>query len=192
MTRKQVLFTAVAAVLGFGLTPLFASQMPGMQMPATSQPDKNHKSLDAEMMDHQNEMQTLFAKLEKSFQAIVNAKDANGYVRDKSIVKAHEADLTEFRNAVRNHKLFLIDYEHKCGVNPKLQDAMIQHQQQMKAVLFDVVDSFYAYQDANDTSIDTPWAVEEALTAHRQALKELEDAITQHKQAMAQMMSKCS
>ncbi len=189
MTRKLFLTTTAVALLGLGMTPLFGLQMPGMQMPATSQP--NQKSIDAEMMDHQNEMQALVTKLDKSFQAIVNARDSNGYVRDKSIVKAHEADLTEFRNAVRNHKLFLIDYERKCGVNAKSQDAMVQHQQQMKAVLYDVVDSFYAYQDANDTSIDTPFAVEDALSTHRQALKELEDAVTQHKQAMEQMMKKC-
>ena len=34
--------------------------------------------------------------------------------------------------------------------------------------------------------------VEDALTAHYEALTELEDAIAQHKQAMAKMMSKCS
>ena len=192
MTRNQVLFTAVVAALVFGLTPLFASQMPEMKMPATSQPDKNQKSLDAEMMDHQNEMQSLFAKLEKSFQAAVDAKDANGYIRDKSIIKAHEADLTELRNAVRNHKLFMVDYESKCGVNSKQHDAMNQHQQQMKAVLYDVVDTFYAWMSADDHSIEVSEPVENALTAHREALKELGDAIAQHKQAMTQMMSKCS
>lgn len=192
MTRKSLVLTAMAAILGFGITPLFAIQMPGMQMPAKSQTGQNQKSLDAEMMNHQSEMQALLAKLETSFQAIVDAKDANGRVRDKSIVKAHEADLTELRNAVRSHKLFLIDYEGKCGVNSKQHDAMIQHQQKMKAVLFDVVDTFYTYMDANDSSIETSEPVEDALTAHHEALKELGDAIAQHKRAMAQMMKECS
>jgi hypothetical protein len=192
MTRKQILFAAVVAVLVCGLSPLLESQMPEKQMPATSQPDKNQKSLDAEMMEHQSEMQSLFAKLDKSFQAAVDARDANGYVRDKSIVKAHEADLTELRNAVRNHKLFMVDYAGKCSVNSKQHDAMNQHQQQMKSVLYDVVDTFYTWMSADDHGIDVSEPVEDALTAHRAALKELEDAIGQHKEAMAQMMLKCA
>lgn len=193
MSRKRVLFTALVALLGFGMTPLFASQMSGMQMPAASQNDKSQKSLDAEMMNHQKEMQTLLAKLQTSFQAIVNASDSNGYVRDKSIVKAHEADITALRNAVRNHKLFLIDYERECGVNSKQHDAMIQHQEHMKAILYDVVDTFSSYEDANDASIDQqPDPVEDALNVHRQAIKELKDAIAQHNQAMTQMMKTCS
>ncbi len=192
MSHKPVLFTAIVALLGFGMTPLFASQMPGMPMPATSQTD-SQKSLDAEMMSHQKEMQTLLAKLQASFQAIVNASDSNGYVRDKSIVKAHEADITALRNAVRNHKLFLIDYERECGVNRKQHDAMMQHQEHMKAILYDVVDTFSSYEDANDASIDQqPDPVEDALSAHRRAMKELGDAIAQHKQAMTQMMKTCS
>lgn len=188
MTSKSVVLTAMAAILGFGITLLFAIQMPGMQMPATSQTDQNQKSLDVEMMNHQSEMQALLAKLEASFQAIMDAKDANGRVHGKSIVKAHEADLTELRNAVRHHKQFLIDYEGKCSVNSKQHDAMIEHQQQMKAVLFDVVDTFYTYMDANDSTIVASEPVEDALTALREALKELGNAIAQHKQAMAQII----
>jgi hypothetical protein len=193
MSHKPVLFTAIVALLGFGMTPLFASQMPGMQMSTASQTDKSQKSLDAEMMSHQKEMQTLLVKLQASFQAIVNASDSNGYVRDKSIVKAHEADITAFRNAVRNHKLFLIDYERECGVNRKQHDAMIQHQEHMKSILYDLGDTFAAYEDANNTSIDQqPNPVEYAMKAHRQAITELKDAIAQHNQAMTQMIKTCS
>jgi hypothetical protein len=47
---------------------------------------------------------------------------------------------------VRNHKLFLGDYEHQCGVSSKQQDAMVEHQQQMKGALYDVVDPFDAFE----------------------------------------------
>ena len=167
MILRPVLLAASFTILGFGITPIFASQMPGMQMPAANPADPSRPALDAEMMNHQQEMQTLLAKLQTSLQSIVNARDGSGYVGDKSIVRAHEADLTELRNAVRNHKLFLIDEERKCGVKSSQQDAMIQHQQQMKAVLYDVVDTFYTYMAANDRSNDLAESVADALSAHR-------------------------
>ena len=191
MTHRPLFLAAALTTLGFGITPIFASQMPGMQMPAVSQADPSRPSLDAEMMNHQQEMQTLLAKLQTSLQAIVDARDGSGYFSDKSIVRAHEADLTELRNAVRSHKLFLIDEERKCGTNSSQHDAMMQHQQQMKAVLYDVVDTFYTYMAANDRSNDFAESVSDALSAHRQALKGFGDAIAQHQQAMAQMMKKC-
>ncbi len=115
MIRNTVSVTAVVTLLGFGMTPLFASQMPGMQMPATSQMDNSKNSLDAEMMDHQKEMQTLLAKLDESFKAITDARDEKGYVRDKAVFKAHEANMKALQDAARDHELFLGDYEHQCG-----------------------------------------------------------------------------
>ncbi len=111
-------------------------------------------SANAEMVNHQNEMQTLFAKLQTSFQTVVTARDGSGYVRDKSIVRARETDLTELQNAVRSHHLLLISDERKSDVNGKQYDAIMQHQQQMKAALYDVVDTFYVYMQANDRSND--------------------------------------
>ncbi len=197
MPRKPVFVTAVVALLGLGMTPLFAIQMPRMQMPATSQTDANQKSLDVEraMVNHQKEMQTLLANLDESLQAIAEARDAKGYVRDKAVLKAHEANIKALRNAVRDHKLFLSDYEHQCGVSSKQQDAMVEHQQKMKGVLYDVVESFDTFEQTNDEpnnpSIEVTMSIGLAFVTHREALKELEDAIDQHKQAMAQLMKKC-
>ncbi len=187
MTHKLFLSTTAVALLGLGTMPLFANQMPVMQMPAASQTDQSQSSPDAEMTNHQNEMQTLFAKLQTSFQAVVNARDGSGFVRDKSIIRAHEADLTELQNAVRNHKLLVVSADRKSDVNSKQHDAMMQHQQQMKAALYDVADTFYVYMQANDRSNDFAESVTDTLNAHRHALKELEDAIAQQERAMSLM-----
>jgi hypothetical protein len=196
MILKTVFVTAVVTLLGFGMSPLFASQMPGMQMPATSQTDNNKKSLDTEMMDHQKEMQTLLAKLDESLKAITDARDEKGYVRDKAVLKAHEVNIKALRDAVRDHKLFLSNYEHQCGVNSKQQDAMVQHQQMMKGVLYDVVESFDTYEMTNDAPNNPNYTPIEdigpAFVAHREALKELSADIAQHQQAMEQMVKKCS
>ncbi len=200
MSRKPVLFIAVAVFLVLGGIPLFAKQMPGIQMPSANQPSQDQsaqKSRYAEraMMNHQKEMQTLLAKLDESFQAIGDARDAKGYVLDKAVLKAHEANIKALRGAVRDHKLILSDYERQCGVSSKQQDAMIEHQQQMKGVLYDVVDSFDALEQANDQpnnpNIVITMYIGEAFAAHREALTELADASARHEQAMAQMMKKC-
>jgi hypothetical protein len=193
--RGISLLTLLVAFASFGFAPLFAKQAPAMKMPAAGLGDHNKSSLDVEMTDHQNEMQALTTRLGESFQAIANARDAKGYVHDRAMLKAHEADIKALRNAVRDHKLFLSEYEHTCGVNSKQEDAMIQHQQEMKGMLYDVVETFDTYEytnDAPDNSYSTP--VEEiglAFDGHRAALKELTGAIAQHKQAMQQMMKKC-
>jgi hypothetical protein len=192
MPRKLFSFTAAAALLGFGLVPLFAIQMNGAQMPATGQSEQNQKSADAEMMAHQKEMQDLSTKLDSSFQVMVAATDSRGYVHDKAIVKLHEADIKALRNAVREHKLFLDTDDHQCSAGTKQADAMMQHQQEMKGVLYDVVDTFDTYQTADDSSIESSEPVEDALHAHRDALKEFTAAIAQHQVAMTQMMKACA
>jgi hypothetical protein len=198
MTRKLFLTTAAGILLGLGMTPSFGLQMPGIQMPASSQTDSHQKSLDVEwaMVNHQREMQALLVKLDESLQTITAARDAKGYVRNKAALKTHEANIKALRNAVRDHKRFLGGYEHQCGVTGKQQDAMVQHQFQMKGALHDVVESFDAFAQANDQPnnpyIYVTQSVEQAFTAHREALKELKDAVAQHTQAMAQMMNKCS
>ncbi len=134
----------------------------------------------------------MIAQLETSLQAIFDAKDANGYVRDKSTIKAHEADIVRVRNAARNQKLFLIVYEDKCGADSRQHDHIIQIQQQLKAALYDVLDTLDLYQIVNDSSIEASQTAQHILDSHREALKELADAITQHEQAIAQMMRRCS
>ena len=200
MSRKPVLVIAVVVLLGLGRTPLSANQMPGMQMPSASVPSqdqKDQKSRDVEwaMVNHQKEMRTLVAKLDESFQAITDARDAKGYVRDKAVLKTHQANIKALRDAVRDHRLFLIDYEHQCGVSNKEQDAMAEHQQKMKGVLYDVVESFDTFEQTNDQpnnpGIEVTMSIGLAFVTHREALRELVDANGQHEKAMAQMMKKC-
>lgn len=192
MPRKLFSTVASLAILGSCIVPLLASQMPGMPMAPATQLNQSKASLDAQMMSHQEEMQTLLAKLQASFKAIADARDATGYPADKSLLKTHEADIAEFRSAVRSHKLFDVTYEQQCGANGKQKDAMIEHQQQMKGVLYDVVDTFAQYQAADPSSSEISATVGMAFDEHKGALKELADAIAEHKQAMAQMMKKCS
>lgn len=191
MTRKLLVTATAVALLGFGRAPLSAGQLPERRL-AAGHIDESQELRNADIIDHQNRVQGLIAELEASLQAIVDAKDANGYVRDKSIVTAHEEDIVTLRNFVRNQRLFLIVYESKCGADSRQHDHIIQLQKQLRAALYDVVDTFDVYQSANHSSIATSQTVEQILDSHREALKELEASMTQHEQAMAQMMRKCS
>jgi len=191
MTRNLLLVSTAVAALGVGGSHLFAAQPSETKMAAATRIDEGQKLRDADIIDHESRMRALIAKLETSLQAMVDAKDANGYVRNRSIVKAHEMDIVTLRNAVRNQKLFLIVYEDKCGADSRQHDQIIQLQQQLKATLYDVVDTFDSYQIVNDSSTEASQSVEPSLDLHREALKEAADAITQNEQAMAQLMKKC-
>lgn len=186
-------FTTGLILLAFWVNPLSAIQMP----PQLSAVQKEHgtKSLDAEMANHQQEMQALTARLNQSAQIIANARDAKGYVHDKAIIKAHEVDIRAFRNSFRDHKEFLKTYEDVCGVNGKQHDAMVQHQQMMKSVLYDVVETFDTFEISNDgpnnPNVVITVYVGPAFDLHQNALKELTGAVAQHQQAMTEMMSKC-
>src|ERR1017187_8796764 len=105
MTRKLFVIVTGVVLLGLSTAPLCAGQLPETQA-AAGQIDESRKLLDADIIDHQNRMQALIAKLDRSLQAIVDAEDATGHVSDKSIVKTHEADIVTLRNAARNQKLF--------------------------------------------------------------------------------------
>jgi hypothetical protein len=95
----------------------------------------------------------------------------------------HESARARYQGATdggREHKPFLNSYQHQCGINSKQQDTMVQHQQQMKSVLYDVVDTFDTYEMTNDAP-DSPIyvAIEgigPAFVAYREALKELTGA----------------
>lgn len=150
MLRKLLQVTAGTAFLGFGTMPLLSLGPPAVQMTTAGYTDPSRKSLDDEMTNHQNEMITLTARLNESFQNIANARDAKGYVHDKALLKAHEVDIRSLRNAVREHKLFLGVYERQCGVTSKHEDIIIQHQHMMKAVLYDVVETFDTYEITNN------------------------------------------
>jgi hypothetical protein len=192
MFQKLLLSTAAVALLGVGVVPIFASQMPGMQMPDGTRTDQSQKTTDAEMMAHQSEMQGLLTRLDASFKAVADARNAKGYLPDKSILKAHEADISALRTAVRDHKLFVDWYEQQCGVISKQHDSMVQHQQQMKGILYDVVDTWEGYEKADGSTIEVSNTVGMAFDEHQRALKELAAAITQHQAAMVQMKKGCS
>jgi hypothetical protein len=192
MTRKVLVIATAVALLGLSRAPLCAGQLPDTQAAAAGQIDESRKLLDADIIDNQNRLRALIAKLDRSLQAIVHAEDANGHVSDKSIVKTHEADIVTFRNAVRNQKLFLIVYEDKCGADSRQHEHIMQLQQQLKAALYDVVDTFDLYQIVNGPSSEASQTAEHILDLHREAVKEVADVLTQHEQAMAQMMRTCS
>ncbi|HZC22924.1 MAG TPA: hypothetical protein VE866_06260 [Candidatus Binatia bacterium] len=191
MQRKSCVSTTLVIFLGLALLPPANSHAQSMPMPAGSQGTQAQKYHE-EMMSHQKEMDDLLARSQKDFQAVVTAKDARGYVRDKAVLNVYKADLDALRDAVRQHKLLTADYVGWCGPEDKKHNAMMEHQQRMKSLLYDLVDTFDTYVKADDTSIDQPFAIEEAFDAQQDALKEFADAIQQHKQAMTQMMAKCS
>ena len=185
--------TASLILLALCVNPLTAIQVPSRSSAVQKEPGT--KSLDVEMANHQQEMQTLTARLNQSAQIIADARDAKGYVHDKAIIKAHEIDIRAFRNSFRDHKEFLKTYEGPCRVNGKQHDAMVQHQQMMKSVLYDVVETFDTFESSNDGPNDPNIVVTEyvgpAFDLHQNALKELTGAVAQHQQAMTEMMSKC-
>ncbi len=192
MTRKLILIAIAVALLGLSRAPLCAGQLPETQAAAAGQIDESRKILDADIIDHQNRLQALIAKLDMSLQAIVDAEDANAHVSDKLIVKAHETDIVTLRNAARNQKLFLIVYELKCGADSRQHDHIMQLQQQLKAALYDVIDTFDLYQVVNGPSSEASQTAEHILDLHRETLNNVADVLTQHEQAMAQMMRTCS
>lgn len=191
MTRKILVIATAVALLGLSRAPISAGQQPDTQTAAAGQIDESRRLLDADIIDHQNRMQALITKLDKSLQAMVDAEDATGHVRDKSLVEAHEADIVTMRNTTRNQKLFLILYEQKCGADGEQHDHIMQLQQHLKAALYDVVDTFDLYQIVNAPSSGTSQTAEHILDLHREAVKEVSVVLLQHEQAMAQRMKQC-
>jgi hypothetical protein len=192
MLKHVLTSTAAVVLLGLGVVPVCASQMPGMQMPQKIQTGSDQKTADAEMMAHQVEMQGLLARLETSFKAVADARDTKGYLPDKSILQGHEADISALRTAVRDHKLFVNLYKEQCGVNSKQHDSMVQHQEQMKGILYDVVDTWEGYIKADASGAQVSDSVGLTFSQHQGALERLSAAITQHQTAMAQMKKGCS
>ncbi len=187
-------FPAALVLQVLCVIPLSAIQNPS---PSIALQQKHFaKSVDIEMADHQQEMQTLTARLNHSAQVIADARDAKGYVRDKAIMEAHAIAIKALQNSFRDHKKFLKTYESACGLNGQQHDAMIQHQQMMKSVLYDVVETFDTFEDSNngpnDPNIEVTKYVGPAFEAHRDALKELTGAVAQHQKAMEEMMTKCA
>ncbi len=152
-------------------------------------------SQDAEMMNHQSTIGALTIKLEESFHAIADARDAKGYVQNKAVLKAHEANIKVLRTAERNPRIFLTENYRQCSANNLPQNSIAQYEQQMKGVVHKVVESFYTFEQTNDqqnnSEIYVTMYIGEAYAAHCAALKELTDTTTQYEQAVAQAMKQC-
>lgn len=198
MKRYLSFSTTFLLLFGIALFPLSHSRAQTTRTPAVNQGNEDLRRIHSEMTRHQKEMDNLLAKLQKDFETVVPSKDAYGYVHDKSAVRVYKADLEALRNAVREHKLLTADYKRWCGqlftldyrhwCSSKEDDAMVLHQQQMKAALYALFDTFDTYVKADDSSIEgSPEKIKDALDAHRNALKDFADAIHDHEQAVAQL-----
>jgi hypothetical protein len=193
MTRKLMPLLAIVLVAGIGTLGLNAKQTSAPQTPAV-QAGVDRSAMSVEMMSHQRDMQSLSIKLADSFQAVGRARDGEGYVKDMSIVKAHETDIKALQKSFREHRQFLKIYEHKCDVNSKQLDVMIQHQQAMKAMLYDVVESYDTFEITNekDPNDSVTEYIRPAFEKHRAALQELTTVIAEHEQAVAHMVKSCN
>lgn len=193
MTRKLVPLLAIALVAGAGTLGLSARQTSARRTPVV-QALSDKSAMSAEMMEHQRDMRALSVKLADSFQAVAKARDGEGYVKDMSIVKAHGTDIKALQKSFREHRQFLKIYEHKCKVNSKQLDVMIQHQQEMKAMLYDVVESYDTFEVTNerDPNDSVTEYIGPAFEEHRAALRELTTVIAQHEKALANMVQSCT
>lgn len=204
MTSKSFISAAFPMFLGFVLLPFFGGRAMAQQTSLTIENNQGQSRVGTEMISHQHLMEDLLALLQKDFQTVVASKDANGYVHDKAAVKAYKAELEGLRDAVRQHRLFAADYERWCGESftsdyrhwcgpDKKQNAMAEHQQRMKGILYDLSETFDTYVAADNHSIEGgPDKIEDALAAHRDALNDFANAIQDHEQAMTQMMAHAS
>ncbi len=204
MRSKSFISTLFPMFLGFVLVPFFGGRAMAQQTSMATGNNQDQTRVDTEMLSHQHLMEDLLAILQKDFQAVVDSKDANGYVHDKAAVKSYKAELDGLRDAVRQHRLFAADYErwcgqsftsdyeHWCGPDTK-QNSMAEHQQRMKAIAFDLSNTFDAYVTVDDHSIEGgPNKIADALDAHRAALVDFANAVRDHEQAMTQMMTHAS
>ncbi len=204
MRSRSFIPTLFPMFLGFVLVPFFGGRAMALQTSTQTENNQDQGRVGTEMMSHQHMMEDLLAILQKDLQAVVDSKDANGYVHDNAAVKAYKADLDGLRDVVRQHRLFAADYERWCGQSfttdyehwcgpDKKQNAMAEHQQRMKAILYDLSNTFDTYVTVDDHSIEGgPNKIEDALDAHRRALVDFANAVRNHEQAMTQMMTHAS
>ena len=194
MKLKQLLLTTTFALL-VGTAPLCALQAAGTQMSSTTGTTHSQKLLGAETLSHPGTIAALTIKLDESFRAINDARDAKGYIKNKTALKVHEANIKALRNGLRHHAIPASNDEYQCEASGSQQDAAVQCEQQIKALVHDVAESFDTFEYTNDVP-DNPNStptmnIGPAYVAHREALKKLADAIAQHEPAMAQVMKTC-
>jgi hypothetical protein len=186
---------AITVALLLGMTPLFARQAPGPQTHAATGTDHLQMVSDAEIMSHPGTIAALTIKLDESFRAISDARDAKGYIKNRTALKTHEANIKALRNGLRHHTLLARNDEYQCAASGSQQNAAVECEQQMKRLVHDVGESFDTFEltnDAPDNPNSTPTMdIGPAYLAHGEALKKLADTIAQHEPTMAQAMRAC-
>jgi hypothetical protein len=194
MKLKQSLFTTTLALF-FGIMPLSALQSSGTQMASAAGTEHSKKFLGAETLSHPGTIAALTIKLDESFRAMSDARNAQGYVENQTTLKAHAASIKALRNGLRHHTLFAGNAEYQCGASDSQQDATLQCEQQVKSLVHDVAESFYTFEltddQPNNPNITPTMDIGPAYLAHREALKKLADTIGQLEPTMAQAMKAC-
>jgi hypothetical protein len=194
MKLKQLLFASIFVLL-FGITPLFAQQASGGQMHSFAGTDHSQKLFGAVTMSHPGTIEALAIKLDESFRAITDARDARGYIKNKAALKAHEANIKALRNGLRNHTLFTGNDEYQCGASGSQLDVAVQCERQITSLIHDVAESFDTFELTNDQPdnpiITATMDIGPAYVAHREALRKLAATIGQHEPALAQVMNTC-
>jgi hypothetical protein len=189
VTRKPFFPSKTVALYSFAMMLLLAAYpMLGSQATASNQAEASHRSYDAEMNDHENELKAFLTKLRLSFQAVTDSTDGNDHVNKPAVVKQHEDDIVALRGAVRDHHLFAIPTGHQCRPDNKEHANADRHQVRMEAVLSSVGSTFEDYKRANESP--TPGTAQKALDAHRQSLHDFAGAIDEHK-AILTALQKC-
>lgn len=111
-------------------------------------------------------LQTLAENLNLSFEAIADARNEKGYVRDTKLLKTHTANLKAFQKALKRNR-------------PK-DDGMAQ-------LFHDVKETYYAFEEANDAPnnpcIYITMDVRESFAAHTAILRRFTAAVSSETQS---------
>lgn len=203
MKHRSFVSALISVSLGVGGLLISTSRAQATQGSGTAQESSLQNTVDREMKGHQQAMADLLRKFEKDFQSVVSSKDANGYVWDKTSVKAFKEDIDALSGLLQQHKRFASDYGRWCGQlfstdyahwcdQDKEQNEMAVHQRRMKDVLCELSSAFSAFVDADDHRIDQPYRVEETLDAYRTAFNDFAAIVQDHAQEIAQLMGSAS
>jgi hypothetical protein len=120
----------------------------------------------------------LLLRLNSSFQAVSQARDQKGFVRDRAALKEHTSNLKAFRKALKRRNLPAAD-----TTNSQLQN--ISH------LLRDTMESFFAFELANDQpnnpNIVVTMDVRESFVALSKYLNQLTVAVEQEEVSHTQL-----
>ena len=113
-------------------------------------------------------LHALVLRLNNSFQAVSKARDSRGYVLDKSLLKAHSANLSALKKATR-------------GKRGESLVASSFQRRELKAELRALDDSFdqffLAHDSLNNSEVVIYMNVKESFSAHDVALRRLNQLI---------------